>query len=489
MDVLYEQSIESLQQALQRGELRSIDLVQASLQRIAAYDQAGPCLNALLHLNPRALEQAETCDAERRQGMVHSPLHGLPVVVKDNFQTHDMPTTGGSRVLAGFQPRHDAWQVQRLRQAGAIIVGKTTLHELAAGITNASSLSGHTRNPYDPEHIPGGSSGGTAVAVAASYAVAGLGSDTSGSIRVPAACQNLYGLRPTWGLSSRSGIIPLCPSQDIGAPLARTVRDLAIMLDATVGPDPSDPATWQAAHWIPASYRAGLQPGRVHGLRIGVLTSLFGNAAHEQETSDCVLAALDTLRDLGATVVPIETPTLETQTQAASLTAHEFKFALADYLQAQAAPVRSLTELLAHNAHHPEVDATLRLRDQPAHRDTAERTQAIMQRSAVRRFVTELMMTHDVTVLASPTLRCTPVRIGERQPGQNCALSPVLGWPALCLPAGFSATGLPIGLDLLAPPHSEQALLNYALDWEASGVRRRAPFFFGDRPRFHRPEV
>ena len=474
-DALYEQSIQALQHGLHQGEITSVNLVETALKRITAYDQSGPALNAMVHINEQAWLTAEHLDTERAQGRVRGPLHGLPIVIKDNFLTQGMPTTAGCKALTGLPTDRDAWQVQQLRHAGAILIGKSTLHELAAGITNASSVSGHTRNPYGLDHVPGGSSGGTAVAVAASYAVAGLGSDTSGSIRVPASCQNLYGLRPTWGLSSRSGIVPLCPSHDMGAPLARWVHDLAIMLDATVGPDPADPATWQVAHCIPDSFTQGLKSDALRGVRIGVLSSLFGDGDHEYPVSHTVHQALLQMQALGATLVTLDTPGLDTLAQAGNLTAYEFKFALADFLSKAGTPIKSLTELIAVNMHHKEVDSVLRLRDQTTHPDSPERYYAIEQRIAVRRVITHLIQQHNLQVLAYPTLRCAPVRIGERQPGENCALSPVLGWPAISIPAGFTDSGLPIGLDLLAPAYQEQALLNYALTWEQADVRRRAP--------------
>ncbi|MDR3671237.1 MAG: amidase [Holophaga sp.] len=204
------------------------------LARIAAYDQNGPALNSIVVLNPHALLDADRLDQERKSRGPRGPLHGIPVLLKDNYDTMDMPTSGGTLALARMQPTADAFQAKRLREAGAIILGKATMHELAAGVTTVSSLTGYTLNPYDLARVPGGSSGGPAVAVAASFCAAAMGSDTAGSIRIPAAFQNLVGLRTTRGLASRSGVMPLSSTQDVAAPLARTVSDLAIMLDATV---------------------------------------------------------------------------------------------------------------------------------------------------------------------------------------------------------------------------------------------------------------
>jgi len=474
-DLLHEQSIEALQAALQEGRTTSEKLVQTAMQRIDAYDKNGPRLNAMVCVSPEALETARNLDLERHQGTVRSPLHGIPIVVKDNFLTVDMPTTGGCKALQSLHVHQDAWQVQLLRKAGAIIIGKASMHELACGLTNASSVTGYTRNPYQPEHIPGGSSGGTAVAVAASFAVAGLGSDTGGSIRVPAACQNLYGLRPTWGLSGRSGMIPLCPTQDTAGPLARSVKDLAIMLDATAGCDPYDKATWRSALMRPQSFRKALQTGHIKGTRIGVMTSLFGSQSHEMEATRQLQSALKELESLGATLVLVDTPDLTAQLQAANITTFEFRHALAEFLEKVQAPVKSLSEILALNLHHPDVDEVLRFRNQDLHLDTPPYFQAVENRIAVQRTITGLMQSHDLDVIVYPTLRCAPVAIGQRQPGENCSLSPILGWPAISIPAGFVPSGLPVGLDLLAPPCHEQLLLNLAYDWEQSGARRVAP--------------
>ena len=248
-----ERSIADLQTALSTGVVTSRQLVEAYFARIEAYDRSGPELRAFISVNPGALDTADALDRERQDGRVRGPLHGIPVAIKDNFDTADMPTTGSSIALATHQPARDAFQVEKLRAAGAIVIGKTNLHELAAGILTVSSLGGYTRNPYDPSRNPGGSSGGTGAAVAASFAAAGLGSDTCGSIRIPAAFNNLVGLKPTMGLSSRAGVIPLSLSQDVAGPLARSVDDLAIMLDATVGPDARDPATGAGRGRTPAA--------------------------------------------------------------------------------------------------------------------------------------------------------------------------------------------------------------------------------------------
>ncbi|MGH9221423.1 MAG: amidase family protein, partial [Vicinamibacterales bacterium] len=262
---VHEQSIVDLQSAMTSGRVTSRGLVDSYLARIQAYDQAGPRLNSIVLLNARAREEADALDRERAEKGPRGPLHGIPVLVKDNYDTADMPTSGGALALATLQPSADAFQVKRLRDAGAVILGKTTMHELASGITNISSLSSQTRNPYDLYRNPGGSSGGTGAAIGASFAAAGMGSDTCGSIRNPASHNNLVGLRGTQGLSSRTGIVPLSSTQDIGGPIARSIVDLTIMLDATVGADAMDPSTATVAGHIPPSYRAGLVADTIKG--------------------------------------------------------------------------------------------------------------------------------------------------------------------------------------------------------------------------------
>ena len=202
-------------------------------------------------VNPDARAAADALDAERKAGRVRGPLHGVPILVKDNYETIEMPTSAGSIALAGFHPRRDAFLVARLKTAGMVILGKTNMHELAAGITTVGSRFGQTRNPYDLDRNPGGSSGGTGAAVAANLAAAGMGSDTCGSIRNPASQNNLVGLRGTQGLSSRTGIVPLSATQDIGGPIARSIADLALLLEATVGVDEADAGTKAAAGRIP----------------------------------------------------------------------------------------------------------------------------------------------------------------------------------------------------------------------------------------------
>ncbi|WP_267872282.1 amidase [Pseudomonas syringae] len=329
---VYEASIAQLQQSLTTGRATSHQLVQAYLARINAYDQQGPALNSIALTSPQALADAERLDAERREKGPRSPLHGIPVVVKDNLHTVDMPTSGGTLALANSRPDRDAYQIQRLRDAGAIILGKATMHELAAGVTTVSSLTGYTHNPYDPARNLGGSSGGTAASVAASFAAAGMGSDTCGSLRIPAAFQGLVSLRTTRGLASRTGVVPLSSTQDVAGPMARSVEDLAVMLDATVGVDPTDASTAQAARHIPQSYLDGLSADSLKDARIGVNRSLFGSAPEDAEVTAVINKALDLMKAQGATVIDVSIPELDALLHDSSIIPYEIKYDLAAYL-------------------------------------------------------------------------------------------------------------------------------------------------------------
>jgi Asp-tRNA(Asn)/Glu-tRNA(Gln) amidotransferase A subunit family amidase len=471
-----EKSISDLQSAMRSGQVTSRQLVDAYLARIRKYDQDGPHINAFIFLNPSALATADALDAERRSKGPRGMLHGIPIVVKDNYVTADMPTTGGSRALAGFESGRDAFMVKKLRDAGAVIIGKTNLHELAYGITTISSMGGQTRNPYDPTRNPGGSSGGTGAAVAANFAAAGMGTDTCGSIRIPSANNNLVGLRGTRGLSSRNGIIPLALTQDIGGPLARSVTDLSIMLDATVGQDPDDPATSAADGHIPSSYVSSLSDRSFRDARIGILTSLFGTAPEDQEVAGLVRKAISTFSSQGIEVVDATVPNLDDLMQGTSVINAEFKFQLMDFLQQyQRAPVHSLAEILSSGRYDPAVEAVFKRAEAVESRDSEAYRASLDKRKKVREAVLLAMKDNRLTALAYPTLRRKAAPIGQPQGGSNCQLSATTDLPAMAMPAGFTEDGVPVGFEILGEPFSESTLLRIAYAYEQTAKPRRAP--------------
>jgi len=476
IDIGYEATIPALQADLAAGRVTSAQLVDAYLARIAAYDHQGPSLNAMIAINPNARRDAMALDKERREGRVRGPLHGIPVLIKDNYGTTDMPTTGGSIALAGFVPSREAFQAKKLRDAGAVILGKTNLHELAAGITTVGSMVGQTCNPYDPTRMPGGSSGGTAAGIAASYAVIGWGSDTCGSIRIPSALNNLFGLRPTKGLSSVAGIIPLSHTQDVPGPLARTVMDLAIGLDATIGPDPADPATQILNGRSLKGFVNSLDAGSLKGARFGVLASFFGSLLEDQEAAGIVRSALDQMKARGAELVEVAIPGLDSLVLRASVIDYEFKPDLEDYLAATPnAPVSGLQDILDRGLYHAALEATFRRRNANGTRDSEAYRAALARRDQIRKMVVAAMDSLHLDAIAYPTSRRKATIIGQPAPPTNCQLSAVTGLPAISMPAGFTPDSLPVGLELLGRQLSDMSLVSFAYAWEQAVHPRRPP--------------
>ena len=474
---VFEKSITELQNAMSAGTITSRQLVEQYRARIDAYDQRGPAINAFISLNPKALDEAAALDAERKAGRTRGPLHGIPIAIKDNYVTADLPTTGGSLALQSFNAGRDAFMVRKLRQAGAVVIGKTNLHELAYGITSVSSMGGQTRNPYDPTRNPGGSSGGTGAAVAANFAAAGMGTDTCGSIRIPSAHNNLFGLRGTRGLSSRDGIIPLSLTQDIGGPLARTVADLILMLDATVGFDPADTVTGASEGKIPRTYMGSVGDSSLGDVHVAILTPYFGMAPEDGEVAAIVRKAVGELGNLGARVSEVAPEGFDALLQGTSVINAEFKFNLLDFLAKFRGPLpaKSLDEILTSGLYHNAVDGVLRRANEVESRDTETYRTSLAKREAAAQAIGDLLAQRGITALAYPTIRRKAAPVGEAQPGSNCQLSATTGLPAISIPAGFTPDGLPVGLELLGSAFSEPTLLRIAYAYERVMHPRRPP--------------
>jgi Asp-tRNA(Asn)/Glu-tRNA(Gln) amidotransferase A subunit family amidase len=474
---VFEKSITELQNAMAAGTITSRQIVEQYLARIDAYDQRGPMINAFISLNPKALDEAAARDAERKAGRARGPLHGIPVAIKDNYVTADLPTTGASLALQNFAAGRDAFAVRKLREAGAVVIGKTNLHELAYGITSISSMGGQTRNPYDPSRNPGGSSGGTGAAIAAGFAAAGMGTDTCGSIRIPSAHNNLFGLRGTRGLSSRDGIIPLSLTQDIGGPLARSVADLILMLDATVGFDPADTVTSASEGKIPRTYMSSVGDSSLGNVHVAILTPYFGMAREDEEVGAIVRKAVGELGNLGARVSEVAPDGFEALLQGTSVINAEFKFNLLDFLAKFRGPMpaKSLDEILASGLYHNAVDGVLRRANEVESRDSESYRAALAKRETAARTIGDLLAQRGITALAYPTIRRKAAPIGEAQAGSNCQLSASTGLPAISIPAGFTPDGLPVGLELLGSAFSEPTLLRIAYAYERVVKPRRPP--------------
>lgn len=473
-----EKSITELQAAMAAGQVTSRQLVRTYLDRIAAYDVKGPALNSVITLNPGAMADAERLDRERAEKGARGPLHGIPVLIKDNYAVAGLPVTDGTLALATYIAPVDAFQVRRLREAGAVILGKTTMHELAMSVTTVSSLSGESRNPYDPRRSPGGSSGGTGASIGASLAAAGMGSDTCGSIRIPAAYQSLFGLRGTAGLSSRAGVIPLSSTQDEAGPLARTVTDLAIMMDATVGADPDDPVTAAMAGRPVPAYQASLRPGGLKGARIGVVRALMTPELMDAAMRERTLAALEQMKSEGAEIIDVDMPELDPVLKAASVIAHEFKADFAAYLaRYPGAPIRSASDIAGKGLVHEAVDARLKQRVAAGPRDEKAYAEALGKRAEARAMLLAAMEAAKLDALVYPSaLQPPPIWGAELFGAGTCALSSVTGLPALAIPLGLSTNALPVGLDLLGRPFDEAKLLSLAYAWEQAARPRTAPF-------------
>ena len=468
-----EASVTDLQRAMSTGRVTSAQLVDAYLARIAAYDHAGPALNAMIRLNSGARAAAAALDAERAAGRVRGPLHGIPVILKDNCDTKDMPTTAGSLALANHQPREDAFVVRKLREAGAVILGKANMHELAAGVTSISSFGGQTRNPYDLSRCPGGSSGGTGAAVSASFGALGWRSDTCGSIRIPSAFGSLFGLRPTMGLYSRDGIVPLAMTQDVPGPLARTVTDLAIGLDATIGEDPNDAATRLGARERP-HFVDSLRKDALRGARIGIFAPYFRNA--DADVADTIRAAARSLTALGAEVVEVNMAGFDDLIAGSSAIILETKFDLMDYFaRPGGAPVNSLREIIDKGLYDKALELRHKMADTASARDTESHRKVLARQAVIRARIIALLDSLKLDAIAYPTSTRKPVLAGDPQLGGTCALSAQTGLPAITMPAGFTADGLPTGLELLGRPFSDARLVAYAYAFEQAGPRRRPP--------------
>ena len=474
---LLEASIESIQQTMDSGSLTAVQLTQYYLDRIAAYDQQGPGLNSIRVLNDDALKQAAALDDERNRQGARSMLHGIPILVKDNYETKGMPTTVGSVLFKGFAPDRDAHLVAKLKNAGALLLGKTNMQEFAYGITNVGSIHGFTRNPYDPTRNPGGSSGGTGAAIAANFAVTGLGSDTCGSIRIPAAQNNLVGLRGTQGLMSRRGIFPLSSTQDIGGPLTKSVRDLAIMLDHMIGYDAEDAQTAESfGHNF--QFLANLQIREK--VRIGLLREWMEREEGDEVVAGVIREALTAMSEkAGWEIVELESAELEVSLdrplEGYFVSAYDFKQDVNAYLRANPEMgFRDLEELLALGKHHPKVD--LRTQKSMAMRSEDESTyyREMAQRKVVRRALLRLLAENNLDALAYPSIRHVANLIGEDQMGTNCRLAACSGVPAISVPAGFYGE-LPVGLELLAEPWADQKLLDLAYTVETRYPQRKIP--------------
>lgn len=505
-----EATIPQVHAAMDARRLTCRQLVQAYLDRITAYDKTGALpLNSIQTVNPRALIEADSLDAAMRARQPRGALHCVPILMKDQVETKDMPTSYGSSLFKDFVPHRDATVVQKLKGAGAIILAKTSMGEFAAW--HVSSAIGIIRNAYDPRRHPSGSSSGSGTAVAANFGLAGIGEDTGGSIRGPAAVHALVGLRPTLPLVSRFGMMPANPTQDTMGPMTRTVADAARILDVIAGYDPNDPVTAYSVGQIPPTYTAALKPDALRGVRIGIIrtrsdsarragladTSARAAARRDTLTRDSIefakvtplfAAAVARLRALGATVVE----SLYVNTGGGRFGNNfETEQATDRYLsQHPNAPYKTLKSILLASANGAVTGERARALMNSVGKTTGDPGfgQLIVNREALRVEVLKLMADHRLDALLYPTYDAQAAEIPDDiltrvgafnsygyTRGDNRNLSPTLGWPAITVPMGFTEDSVPVGLELLGRPFTESRLLGYAFAYEQATKHRLPP--------------
>ncbi|MGW6331889.1 amidase family protein [Nocardia rhamnosiphila] len=488
-----ELSVASLHRMIERGETTSAQLTGWYLARIGDIDSTGNPdglqLNSVVTINPAALREAERLDERyARTGELTGPLHGVPVLIKDQGETRGIPTSFGSEVFAEYVPEADATVVRRLREAGAVILGKTALCDFAAGWFSFSSRTGHTKNPYDTDRETGGSSAGTAAAVTANLCLVGIGEDTGGSIRLPASFTNLFGLRVTTGLISRTGFSPLLHFQDTPGPMARTVTDLATVLDVIAGYDSTDPYTGIAtANPDIGNYAAALgevNAETLHTFRIGVLADAFGTGPDQEQTNAVVRSAIDGLGRLGTEVVAgLHLGNLESWIAETSLYTLCSRKDIDEFLARRpGAPAGSVDEIVTAGRFHPLTDLFGDLVSGPDEpRDDPAYLRGRLRQEEWRRTLVAMMAQARVDFLVYPTVQVPAPTRAELEAKRwtaldfptNTVIASQTSLPAMSIPAGFTDSGLPVGLEVLGRPMSELALLRFARAWELAASPRR----------------
>jgi len=480
-----ETTIADIHTAMRAGTLTCRALVADYLRRIDAYDKNGPAINAIVAINPNALRVADSLDTRFRREGLTGPLHCIPVIVKDNFETVDLPTTAGSLSLQGFVSDKDAFQVRRLREAGAIVLAKSNMAEFAFSPyeTVNSILPGYTKNPYALDRVTAGSSGGTAASVAANLGEVGLGTDTGNSIRGPSSHQALVGIRSTMGLTSRAGVVPLNLSADIAGPMARTVADAVAVFQVIAGYDPADSVTIAARGRPVPNYAASLTRDGLRGARIGVLRQAYERPTLDPEVRDVFNRAIADLHLAGATVIDtVLVSGLDSLFAAHTGNCNPFKYDLQRWIAATGnrTPVKSLAEIIRSNKYHPSIQKRLEVAE--AVDQAPEQNPGCKDRDAfregLRTAVLRLMDSQKLDALIYPTWSNPPRLIGDLNTpaGDNSQLfSPSTGWPAITVPMGYTRGTLPAGMTFFGRAWSEPVLIRLAYGYEQATHHRHPP--------------
>jgi amidase len=487
-----ETDISSLQEGYRAGTYTVAEVVQAYLDRIQAIDKGGPALGSILYVNPDAMEIARELDRQREEGLPAGPLFGIPVVLKDNIDTHDnMPTTAGSRALKDSYPLQDSWVAMKLREAGAVILGKANLSEWAnfrgdLSTSGWSGLGGQTKNPYVLDRNPCGSSSGSGVAVSANLTVLAIGTETNGSIVCPSTANGVVGIKPTVGLVSRSGVIPISYTQDSPGPMARTVTDAAICLGVLTGTDPSDEKTLDSEGRFPEDYTRFLNADGIQGKRIGFFTAAMGR---NYKVDTLMVEAIAFLKEQGAEIIELDRVTQpDTGNHSFQVMLYEYKDGLNNYFRSlgPGAPIKSLEELIAFNREDP---VELRYFNQRylemaqgkegLDSDTYRRALEGMLRGSREEGIDKVMDEHQLDAIVAPTgspawktdwVNGDSFHLGSSSPSAHA------GYPIISLPMGF-IDGLPVGISFFGRAWSEPVLIQVAYAYEQGTRHRKAPAF------------
>jgi amidase len=484
---VHEATIAQIHSAMQAGRLTCRALVEQYLKRIEMFDKNGPAINAIVVTNPDAVKQADALDQRFKQGGMTGPLHCIPMIVKDNFETIGLQSANGSLALAGFVSDKDAFQVKKIKDAGAIVLAKSNMAEWAfsPNETVNSILPGYTKNPYALDRVTAGSSGGTAASVAASFAAAGLGSDTGNSIRGPSSHQALVGIRSTMGLTSRAGVMPLNLLADIAGPMARTVEDAVTIFQVVVGSDAADPVTAAAAAHLPQNYAASLVKDGLKGARIGVLRFAYERDTTDPEIVQVFMRAVDDLKNAGATIIDpgVIEGLSDIRRQPNSGPCMGFKYDINRYLAGHGdrVPVKSLAEIIKSRRFHPSVQLRLEQAEEGiVNGPESDACKAEMAyRAQVAAAVTKTMDAQKIDAWVYPTWSNPPRLIGDlNTPGGDNSqfFSPTTGFPAIQVPMGYTRGGrLPAGITFFGRAWAEPTLIKLAYAYEQATHHRRPP--------------